>query len=377
MKFLFLAPLPSAFGEALHGARLASALVDRGHTAHFAAPTPVAATVSDPRVAFVPIDEALPRLDREIEALVAQLGVDVLVLVDAAAVDKAARALRLSIDRIASAAPRVVSIDCWNLVSPPARWDYGPIAEPLDPALLARTTVIRPVPIARAGSPGGYAALPAVAAPTREQRADTRRSFGLPDGNAVIVWPTARWQLPESHDHPALAQIATRLHELVVAAFAALGGAVTIVHVSPSPIAALRSSPAYRQIAQLPASRFEALVGASDVLLSFNAAATSLATAVSLGVPIALGVARGSPPSPPLWAWPLSLDGVLAPTVRDNPFYATMTRLDPADTGELVGGLRTLLFDAATRERIAAAQASYRDSVARLPSGAELVLGLL
>src|SRR5687768_2206972 len=98
MKLLFLAPLPSAFGEALHGARLASALTERGHTAYFAAPSTVAATVPE-RVPFIAIDDALMRLDAEVEALVARLGIDALVLVDAAAVDKVARACRLSVQR--------------------------------------------------------------------------------------------------------------------------------------------------------------------------------------------------------------------------------------------------------------------------------------
>src|SRR5580704_11873932 len=175
MRFLFLAPLPSAFGEALHGARLATALVDRGHVAYFAAPSAVAATVSDARVPFVSIDAALPRLDAEVEALVLRHRCDVLVLVDAAAVDKVSRALAVSAERIASAAPRTVSIDCWNLVSPPPIWDYGAISEPLDPTLLERTAVIRPVPISPIDAPGGYAALPAIAAPSSAQRIETPR----------------------------------------------------------------------------------------------------------------------------------------------------------------------------------------------------------
>ena len=378
MKFLFLAPLPSAFGEALHGARLATALVERGHSAHFAAPSLVAPTLSDPRVPLVPLDTALPRLDAEVEALVAQLGCDVLVLVDAAAVDKVARAFSLSSERIASAAPRVVSIDCWNLVSPPPRWDYGPIDEPLDPWLLEHTSIIRPVPIARITAPGGYAALPAIAPPSTRQRIETRRRFGLPEHDAVLVWPTARWQLPESHDHPVLARTAARLHELVLPVFAALGDEVTIVHLSPSPITAARRPPSYHHVPQLPAAEFEALVGAADVLLSFNAAATSLATALSLGVPTALCTARASSGvSCPLWAWPLSLDGILAPTVGDNAFHATMSRLDPLHTDDMIAGLRALLFDAAVRDARHAAQASYRALVSHLPAGTERLLAAL
>lgn len=378
MRFLFLAPLPSAFGEALHGARLASALVERGHAVHFAASSLVASTVSDDRVAFVPVDAALPHLDAEVESLVARLACDVLVLVDAAAVDKVARALALSTERIARSAPRVVSIDCWNLVSPPAVWDYGPIAEPLDPWLLEHTSVIRPVPIAPLAAPGGYAALPALAAPSSRRRTETRRRFGLPERGGVIVWPTARWQLPESHDQSALARIAARLHELVLPVFAALGDDVAIAHVSPSALAAAHRSSGYRHVGQLPAAAFDDLVGAADVLVSFNAAATSLGTALSLGVPTALCTARDpGGASRPLWAWPLSLDGVLAPTLRDNPFYDTMSRLDPGCADEMVAGLRALLFDAELRDARRAAQASYRAAVSQLPGGADRLLEVL
>src|SRR5690606_4302872 len=145
-------------------------------------------------------------------------------------------------------------IDCWNLVNPPPRWDYGPVSEPLDPWLLEHTAVIRPVPIAPITAPGGYAALPAAVPRSTRQRIETRQRFGLPESGPVIVWPTARWQLPESHDHPVLARTAARLHELLVPVFAGLGDEVVIAHVAPSPIAA--ASPSYRHFGQLPASEF-------------------------------------------------------------------------------------------------------------------------
>ncbi|MCA9679584.1 MAG: hypothetical protein H6708_17620 [Kofleriaceae bacterium] len=375
MKFLVLAPLPSAFGEALHGARLAGALVDRGHAAVVAAPSSVAPTVADPRIPFVAIDAALPRLDAELPALVARLGVDVLVLADAAAVDKVARAFALSTPRLAAAAPRVVSLDCWNLVRPPPTWDYGVTAEPLDPWLLQHTPVIRPVPGAPLATPGGYAALPAIAPPTPARRHATRRRLAVPEASTVIVWTTARWQQPDSHDHPALARTAARLPELLRPVLAALGDDVVVAHVAPDPIPAACRSASYRHVGQLAAADFEALLGAADALLSFNAAATSLATALGLDVPTALGTAHDpGGGARPLWAWPLSLDGILAPTVRDNPFYATMVRLDPMRPDDLLAGLRALLFDAALRDRCRAAQARYRAEVATLPDGAARLL---
>ncbi len=372
MRFVFLAPLPSAFGEALHGARLASALVARGHVVQFAAPSILQPTVPD-GIPYAALDAALPRLDVEIEALCLRVRADVLVLVDASAVDKVCRAFGLSRERIATAAPRVVSIDCWNLVEPPRSWDYGPVSEPLDPWLLEHTAVIRPAPIARAEAPGAYAALPVLAAPTSTQRAETRRRFGLAEGRPLIVWPTARWQLPDSHDNPALARVAARLPALVAPALATLGDEVDIAHVTPRPLTTTIAS--YRAIAPLPAAGFEALIGAADVVLSFNAAATSLATAVSLGVPTALCAARDPAGAEhKLWAWPLSLEQILEPTVRDHPFYATMSLVESLAGDELVAALRALLFDPSVRDERRAAQARYRDAIATLPDGVDLLL---
>ena len=373
MRFVFLAPLPSAFGEALHGARLASALVERGHAVHFVAPSIIEPTVPA-GIPYVSLDAALPRLDVEVEALCSRLGADVLVLVDASAVDKVCRAFRLSRERIANAARRVVSIDCWNLVRPPRAWDYGPVSEPLDPWFLEHAAVIRPAPIARADAPGAYAALPALAVSSSARRTETRRRFCLPE-RPLIVWPTARWQLPDSHDNPALARIAARLPVLVAPVLAALGDEIAIAHVSPTPLAAGHQIATYHPIAPLPAADFEALMGAADVVLSFNAAATSLATAISLGVPTALCAARDpAGAAQNLRAWPLSLEQVLGPTVRDNPFYETMTLVDSLAGDELFSALRALLFDPGVRDERRAAQARYRDAIAMLPTGVDRLL---
>lgn len=376
MRFVFVAPLPSAFGEALHGARLASALVERGHAVHFAAPSIIRPTVPD-GIPYVSLDTTLTRLDEEIEALCLRLGADVLVLVDASAVDKVCRAFRLSRERIASSAPRVVSIDCWNLVDPPRAWDYGPVSEPLDPWLLEHTAVIRPAPIARADAAGAYAALPALSVPSSAQRTETRRRLGLSESTPLIVWPTARWQLPESHDNPTLARIAARLPALVVPLLAALGDGdeIAIAHVSPQALGAARRLANYHAIGPLPAADFEALIGTADVVLSFNAAATSLATAISLGVPTVLCSARDpAGATQTLWAWPLSLEQIVGPTVRNNPFYETMMLVESLAGDELIAALRALLFDASVRDERRVAQARYRDAIATLPDGVDRLL---
>ncbi len=374
MRFLFLAPLPSAFGEVVHGAPLAAALVARGHEVVFAAPSIVAPAVPT-GVPFQSLDDILTTLDVELAPLCARLGTDALVLVEASGVDKFLRALHLSRDRIANAAPHVVSLDCWNLVDPPRTWDYGPVSEPLDPWFIEHTPVIRPAPLARADARGAYAALPSLALPTREQRALARARFGLPERGAVVAWPMARWQLPESHDNAALAEIAARLPALLAPSLAALGDDITIAHVSPAPLAAAHRPSHYHHIDQLPAHDFAALIGCTDVLLGFNATATSFSTALRLEVPTLLCAPRDET-GRRLWMWPLCLEGVVGPTVRDNPFFETMTVIDSVGD-PLVAALRTLAFDASVRDETRAAQVRYRETIDALPDGADRLLAAI
>lgn len=370
MRFLFVAPLPSAFGEALRGAQLAAALVARGHVAYVAAPRAVAPTI--PRgLPVLTLDDDLVRLDAAIEAHCARLAIDVVVLVDAAAVDKVCRALRLSRARLVGAASRCVALDCWNLVAPPPAWDYGPVAEPLDGWLLEHARVIRPAPIARLDAPGAYRATAATAAPADSLAVRARLGVGR---GPLVVWPMARWQAAESHDHAGLRDVAARLPQLLAPTWAALGADVVIAHVSPVALAPAERFPGYRHITPLDAAGFAALLGAADVLLSFNAAATSLATALELGIPTLLCAPRDAHGR--TWAWPLRLDAVLAPTVADNPFYATMSVVD-AFGDPLTAALRALATDVDLRATRAAAQASYRAALAALPDGADRVLAAL
>ncbi|GEM_PF-4020919 len=374
MRFLFLAPLPSAFGEVAHGAPLAAALVARGHEVVFAAPSIVAPAVPS-GVPFQSLDDILTTLDVELGPLCSRLGTDALVLVEASGVAKFLRALHLSRDRVANAAPRVVSLDGWNLINPPRTWDYGPVSEPLDPWFIEHTPVIRPAPLARTDARGAYAGLPAIDVPTREQRALARARFGLPQRGAVVAWPMARWQLPESHDNAALAALAARLPALLAPSLAALGDDITIAHVSPAPLAAEHRPPRYHHIEPQPRNDFEALIGCADVLLGFNATATSFSTALALEVPTLLCTPRDDSGAR-LWMWPLCLEGVVGPTVRDNPFYATMTLIDSVGD-PLVAALRSLAFDASVRDETRAAQVRYRETIDALPDGADRLLAAI
>lgn len=370
MRHLFLAPLASAFGEALHGVRLALALVDAGHEVVFLGPARLHVLVEREggrRLTFGRIDAALPRLDVEVVDLLARLRCDTLVLVDAAAVGKVAAALRLDVAAFTRPGIPVLALDCWNLPRTPWVWDYGPVSEVLHPAFheLARRLV--PVPTAHPDVPGGYAALPSVSPMSPAERVAERSALGVGADERLVVWPTAPWQHVEGQENPILGEIARRLPGAIVPRLARLGA--RIVHVGPWPLPV--ESPGLRHLPPLPPPAFERLLGAADLLLGFNAIASSLATAVAARLPVLLGQL------PRLRAWPLSLEGVLGGMVQGNPFYDALRVVDAADGDAFLAAARALLFDDTEVAALRARQDAYAARVAALPGGLARFVSLL
>ena len=361
MRHLFLAPLASAYGEALHGARIARALCAAGDEVVFIAPAAMHALAAPPLL-FGRVDLALPKLDVELRDLLARMRCDSLVLVDAAAVGKVCRAFGLAVEAFVAPGVPVAALDCWDLPATPVAWEYGERREELALEFHALPRCV-PVPVARPDAAGGFCALPALAS---TDRAAVRAELGLGPADQLVVWPTASWQHAASHRDATLARRCDELPARVLPRIAALGSRVHLVHVGPLPFA--DPPPRYRHVAQLPPAHYEALIAAADLLLCFNAAASSLATAIAASTPVVLAVGAGQ------YAWPLALDRVLAPVLANNPLLAAVRHVDGADE---------LAFAAACRELLAHpsllrdAQAGYARTVRALPSGADRLRALL
>ena len=370
MRLLFLAPIISAFGEALHGVRIARRLAALGHEIVFLAPARMHTVIGDAPVLFGRIDLAIRHLDRQLAAIVRKQGCDAVVLIDLAAVGKLVNALELDVRGFTEPGVPVVALDCWALPPTPVEWDYGPLTDRVAPELHAIDKKLVTVPIGKPDVAGGFDAMPKLEPLTAAARARVRDELGIAAHERMILWPSASWQHPEIQGDPVLSRLCGELPVQIAPALAALGRDVRVVHVGRLPFAGLDAL-RYQHLEQVPPPRFEALLGAADLLLSFNVVGSSVAAAVAARLPIVLGG------TPTMRAWPLSLQHVLAPTLDGNPYLAAMDHADPFDPDGLAAACHRLLFDPAAADAQRARHEAYHRTVAQLPGGAERLLELV
>jgi len=406
MRHMFLAPLRSAFGETLHGIRIARQLIATGDEVVLLAPAAARTLIDDARVTFGRIDQGLSTLDKQVGKLIRRMKCSSLVLVDAAAVAWIVCALKLESRAFTHPDVPVVALDCWNMPPEPNVWDYSEQTQEALPAefhQIARRLI--PVPIAPPGIAGGFTAMPELAVLATAERDQVRAELGVGAGDRLIVWPSASWQSADLHaDDPGLARLAAALPALILPRLDRLGPHVHIVHVGPMAFPdAERLAPRYRFLSQLAPRKFEQLVGAADLLLGFNSSATSIATAIATRTPILVGTTtlraadmsevehalgdRLTPdvrstiaanlPIAPLHAWPLRLGSVFAPLLANNPLEDALRRVDPFDDGAYVEACRALLFDAAVADALRDRQDAYHRRVRALPAGHEQLRSLL
>jgi hypothetical protein len=350
-RHLFVAVVPTAFGEVLQGRRLAEALVAAGDSVAFVAPSAVM-----PALAGAPVRRGVLKqfgtrmLDVLLPQLAAQDHYDSVCLVDLAAVALTFGQNLLSLAPVRAIA-NVVALDLWSLAETERVFDFGQRHSQLPEEVLAFPRLV-PVPFARPEADGGYNAW----APNRplspDERARVRERFGV-SGERVLVMPTAAWQAPDRHDDPRARELARQVPPVLMARVARSGA--TLVHVGPAPWA--EPSPRYRHLAQLPPADFQDLVGAADAVLTANLSATTIATALAAEVPVVAVT------SPQFRVWPLGYVKLLGPVLADNPMMSCVREVD---IGDEHGFLAALEPDASWRPRLTA----YRDRVHALPSPA-------
>lgn len=417
MRHLFLAPLAASLGEVLHGVRLASELAAAGDTVEFLAPQQLAPVLAGVNVRYGRIDEVLERLGEAVLDRLMSERWDSLALVDLAAVYKAFEAYGLDLLPLTRAGVPVVALDCWNLAESGLRWDYGPETYQIDDARLAALGVMQrrlvPVPFVRPEVAEGYNALPELPPLSPAERAQVRGELGLTgvsgagagSGERLVLWPSAGWQHRRAHQSPQRQRLCDAIPELVAGHLAGLPAGARVIHIGPEPYAAAASAlgPRYRQIAQVAPAEFARLLRAADLLLSCNATATTLGSAMAAELPILLGMSslggsslpelaarapaplasrvrgwvRRNVPLPPLCAYPLSLYSFLTPVMRDNPCYAALTACELLDAKGFTATAKALLYDEDRRAAVRAAQRRLCERIRQLPSGRARYLSLL
>jgi hypothetical protein len=355
----------------------------------FLGPAEVAGAVAGAGVRFGRADAALGALDRAVPEVVADERCDSIVLVDAASVWQTFQALGLDFTRLERAPVPLLALDLWNLDEVAPVWDLGPSQTRLLPARLRALPRLVPVPFARPETPTGYDALPRLPA---IDRAAARAELGLDDDDRLVLWPTALWQHPSAQLDPAWRGLAAALPPLVLGYLAALGPRVRVLHVGPRPLAGVAGTATWHK-PRLPPAEFARCVAAADLVLGFNLAASTIATAIAAGTPVVVGVCSHAAPPPdpapvvraflaraPLYrfrVWPIGLFAMLEPALAGNPYLDALEVVELLEPRRFALTVGELLFVPGRAAALRARQDTYRRRVAALPGGAERLRLLL
>jgi hypothetical protein len=393
---LFLIANAAGFGEINVGLQLARALSARGERVELLAPRDAAVLLRGTPFLHRPLDGWFWELDRRLPALFREQGFSSLVLVDVTSVLLALQSLCVDTAFLERLPFPVVALDFWDLRRAGPEWDLGSETWPLPPEAARFTRRLVPAPLASWDTPGAFDALPEAAADDGTRGAE-RAALGLDDEAPLVLFTSSRFQQPELQVRKPGQRLARLLPRLLAERLEALGPRVQVAHVGPAPFAPLQAwGERYRWMGQVAGDRFQRLLRAADLMLSFNTTGTTTMAAVAAGLPVAAGMSShrlrsaveapavlGHEPSPalaawlaeaaplfPFHVWGLGLFHFLEPVLRGNPYRDAVRLLEVLDEEGFVEGCRALLFDGAERARLKAAQAEYVAGIRRLPSAA-------
>jgi uncharacterized protein DUF6365 len=232
------------------------------------------------------------------------------------------------------------------------------------------------------------------------KRAALRGELGAVGEDKLLLHASSRWQQPEVQNFKHHQRVARRLPDLVAPRLAGLGPLVKVVHVGPAPFGSWSAGMGerYRWLPPVSSERLDDLLGAADLLLSFNTTGTITISAVARGLPVVVAInshhgrtveeVAADLPQPPAEAvrrwlaevvplhpfriWPLGLYRFLSPVLAGNPFTRAFRTVEVLDEEGFVQACRELLFDDRARARQQEEQQAYREEVSRLPSAGEV-----
>jgi hypothetical protein len=305
----------------------------------------------------------------------------------------------------------IASLDTWDYARTGHRFDLfgkpvGSLALGDKQAKIAQFSRIPyrliPVPIAACDrKPGKFACLPT---PSPEiDRNYWRSQLGIPKGDRIILFCTSDWQELRGDDASGR-RVSGLLPKLIAEYVKQLGSIAHLVHVGPKAYdldTALAGR--YHWHPPLGRTEFERMMAGSDLLLSANISATTVAWAMQLQVPVV--VLRNSQtlerledaervattklsrsvlthlgealPIYPFSLWPLGYYDFLRPILEDNSYCQTFEAIEIVDEQAVVGACDRLLNDELAREAMSRRQMHYVQQVRALPTAAEVIDGFL
>jgi hypothetical protein len=250
-----------------------------------------------------------------------------------------------------------------------------------------------------------YSSLPQGVRASAKVREGVREKLGVRGAAKAVLFCTANWQHPDYESQfGAAVTSATSLPALVAAYLAQLGESVHLVHVGPRPF---NLSPhingRYHWLPPMSGTEFDTLVASMDLLLSANISATTIAKAMVCEIPIlvlqssilamTLQEAKSALPDlagPSLSAWlqnalplfpfsmwPLGYHRFISRLLADSPYMHALKVVEVLDEERVEAALSSLLFDNVARQEDLHHQNIYLQQLQSLPSGDELVHGIL
>jgi hypothetical protein len=287
----------------------------------------------------------------------------------------------------------ILPIDIWEWENTPFAVDMFEEDRPVDKKILEMDAFLRPVPLAHPELSGrGYPfrlweGSERVSRRTKEHLGTT---FGLRPQDRLLLLTVAPWQqLPEDRYLSSMGTHVLRGVPRLLAHYLRQLPETTHFLLVGDPPPELAALPAERTHALPPCSpaRFSTLLGASDLVLSLNVGATTLARAVlsdipaialtnSLAVPDAESIGpagarlggltdtardwlAGMVPLHQMRMWPLGFYSFLEPLLAANPYTRAFADLELLDEPAVVAGIERALYDSETRDRLAAGRAEY------------------
>lgn len=398
---LLLALTPRGWGESAFASDLGMALERRGITATVLARDGTRKLFAETGLGLQVVpDAAMPFLALIVDSLVSDLAPSGLVLCDIATTERACRFAGMDASRLFEYGVPVVGVDTWDAALTGTEADIFlggsmAMATRLDDVALA----LRPVPFVHPDRPFACRFLPAVERPTKAVRRHVRREFGLTDDDRMVLVCTSPWQHAD-YGNADGERIGRSLPALVAAYVGALGPAVHLVHIGPTPFEVGEAFEArYHWMPPQPPRILDTVLGASDLLLTANLSGATVGKAVVAEVPVlwlensvcaedqvdldrAIGSrltetsrawAVANLPIYPFALWPLGFRRFLEPVIRGNPYADVVRRTELLDERGVISTAERLLFDPAASAAAREAESAYASAVSRLPDGADLI----